>query len=285
MKKLFLVIVSLGIISFVTFQFMDSLSSLASNTMGDEEYYYNKEQFWGNSNMIDASNMSSMNSNTQGAPIDTKTDSITVLVNKDYGLPSDYVPNDLEIPDIAFSFSGYHEKKLMREEASKALEAMFQDAEEAGLSLLGVSGYRSFERQQAIYDRNVERDGRRQADLYSARPGFSEHQTGLAMDISTPSIHNRLDETFAATPEGKWLADHASEYGFIIRYPKDKSEITGYAYEPWHVRYVGKELAGKLNDNGLSLEEYYGYSPSSQIQDASYGTAIDVEEADLEAEK
>lgn len=285
MKKLFLVIVSLGIISFVTFQFMDSLSSLASNTRGDEEYYYNKEQFWGNSNMIDASNMSSMNSNTQGAPIDTKTDSITVLVNKDYGLPSDYVPNDLEIPDIAFSFSGYHEKKLMREEASKALEAMFQDAEEAGLSLLGVSGYRSFERQQAIYDRNVERDGRRQADLYSARPGFSEHQTGLAMDISTPSIHNRLDETFAATPEGKWLADHASEYGFIIRYPKDKSEITGYAYEPWHVRYVGKELAGKLNDNGLSLEEYYGYSPSSQIQDASYGTAIDVEEADLEAEK
>lgn len=285
MKKLFLVIVSLGIISFVTFQFMDSLSSLASNTMGDEEYYYNKEQFWGNSNMIDASNMSSMNSNTQGTPIDTKTDSITVLVNKDYGLPSDYVPNDLEIPDIAFSFSGYHEKKLMREEASKALEAMFQDAEEAGLSLLGVSGYRSFERQQAIYDRNVERDGRRQADLYSARPGFSEHQTGLAMDISTPSIHNRLDETFAATPEGKWLADHASEYGFIIRYPKDKSEITGYAYEPWHVRYVGKELAGKLNDNGLSLEEYYGYSPSSQIQDASYGTAIDVEEADLEAEK
>lgn len=285
MKKLFLVIVSLGIISFVTFQFMDSLSSLASNTMGDEEYYYNKEQFWGNSNMIDASNMSSMNSNTQGAPIDTKTDSITVLVNKDYGLPSDYVPNDLEIPDIAFSFSGYHEKKLMREEASKALEAMFQDAEEAGLSLLGVSGYRSFERQQAIYDRNVERDGRRLADLYSARPGFSEHQTGLAMDISTPSIHNRLDETFAATPEGKWLADHASEYGFIIRYPKDKSEITGYAYEPWHVRYVGKELAGKLNDNGLSLEEYYGYSPSSQIQDASYGTAIDVEEADLEAEK
>lgn len=285
MKKLFLVIVSLGIISFVTFQFMDSLSSLASNTMGDEEYYYNKEQFWGNSNMIDASNMSSMNSNTQGAPIDTKADSITVLVNKDYGLPSDYVPNDLEIPDIAFSFSGYHEKKLMREEAAKALEAMFQDAEEAGLSLLGVSGYRSFERQQAIYDRNVERDGRRLADLYSARPGFSEHQTGLAMDISTPSIHNRLDETFAATPEGKWLADHASEYGFIIRYPKDKSEITGYAYEPWHVRYVGKELAGKLNDNGLSLEEYYGYSPSSQIQDASYGTAIDVEEADLEAEK
>lgn len=235
--------------------------------------------------MIDASNMSSMNSNTQGAPIDTKADSITVLVNKDYGLPSDYVPSDLEIPDIAFSFSGYHEKKLMREEAAKALEAMFQDAEEAGLSLLGVSGYRSFERQQAIYDRNVERDGRRQADLYSARPGFSEHQSGLAMDISTPSIHNRLDETFAATPEGKWLADHASEYGFIIRYPKDKSEITGYAYEPWHVRYVGKELAGKLNDNGLSLEEYYGYSPSSQIQDASYGTAIDVEEADLEPEK
>ena len=99
------------------------------------------------------------------------------------------------------------------------------------------------------------------------------------MDVSTQSIHNRLDETFAATPEGKFIANHAYEYGFILRYPKDKCEITGYAYEPWHIRYVGKQLASYLYENNLCLEEYYNYSPSVTVSnDTAYGTAIDVEE-------
>lgn len=230
--------------------------------------------------MIDAYTIKPLESDTEPSPvIDTITDSITILVNKDYGLPSDYVPDDLEVPDIPFSFSGYQEKKLMRAEAARALKSMFRDAAEEGLSLHGVSGYRSYERQQAIYDRNVNRDGREQADMYSARPGHSEHQTGLAMDISTQSIHNRLNETFAATPEGRWLADHGYEYGFIIRYPRDKTDITGYAYEPWHVRYVGRELAGELHDNNLTLEEYYENKPGSQAQEGSYDTFTESDEA------
>ena len=96
---------------------------------------------------------------------------------------------------------------------------------------------------------------------YSAKPGYSEHQTGLSIDVSASSIGNRLSESFGSTDEGIWLAAHAHEYGFIIRYPKDKASITGYAYEPWHIRYVGIELATYLYENNLTLEEYYNYTP------------------------
>ena len=107
-----------------------------------------------------------------------------------------------------------------------------------------VSG--PYERQAVIYDEKVAKSGEKEADKYSARPGYSEHQTGLAIDVSTGCIGYRLLETFANTNEGKWLAENAHNYGFVIRYPEDKTEITGYAYEPWHLRYVGIELAGYL---------------------------------------
>lgn len=230
--------------------------------------------------MTDANIMRAFENEPEKTAVVSNPDSITVLVNKEFGLPSSYVPGDLEVPDIPFSFSGYHEKKLMRREAAQALEHMFRDAAREGLSLHGVSGYRSYERQQAIYDSNVNRSGRERTDMYSARPGHSEHQTGLAMDISTQSIHNRLDQTFAATPEGRWLADHGYEYGFIIRYPKDKTDITGYAYEPWHVRYVGRELAKELHDSNLTLEEYYENKPGSPAQQISYDASIESEAAD-----
>ena len=90
-------------------------------------------------------------------------------------------------------------------------------------------------------------------------PGHSEHQSGLAMDVSTISIHNRLDVVFRATPEGRWLEKNSWKYGYIIRYPEDKSHITGYAYEPWHIRYVGIDLAKELTEKNLTLEEYYNY--------------------------
>src|SRR5699024_5056985 len=95
-------------------------------------------------------------------------------------------------------------------------------------------------------------DGAEMADTYSARPGHSEHQTGLAFDL------NEISDAFAGTPEAEWLAEHAHEYGFIIRYPADKEDITGYSYEPWHVRYLGKEIAEKVYESGLCLEEYLG---------------------------
>ena len=121
-----------------------------------------------------------------------------------------------------------------------------------GIGLFVCSGFRSYTYQASLYNNYVNRDGRAAADTYSARPGHSEHQTGLAIDV------NSTDGSMATSPEGIWLAAHCAEYGFIIRYPQGKEEITGYMYEPWHVRYVGKELAAELTENGLTLEEYFG---------------------------
>ena len=186
----------------------------------------------------------------------TKPDDITVLVNKEYSLPKDYVPADLAEPNILFPFEYEDEKKLLRKEAADAITNLFEAATNEGLRLYGVSGYRSYDRQKAIYDSNVATRGEEETNRYSAKPGHSEHQTGLAMDVSTPSIQFHLDSGFAATPEGKWLADNAYRFGFIIRYPEGKTDITGYAYEPWRIRYVGIPLAEKLHNENLTLEEY-----------------------------
>jgi D-alanyl-D-alanine carboxypeptidase len=120
------------------------------------------------------------------------------------------------------------------------------------LNIWICSGFRSYAYQQNLYNRYVARDGKAEADRYSARPGHSEHQTGLAMDV------NSVGQSFAYTSEGKWLAAHAHEYGFIIRYPKGKEDITGYMYEPWHIRYVGVEIAKEITEAGITFEEYMG---------------------------
>lgn len=125
-----------------------------------------------------------------------------------------------------------------------------------GIELAAVSGFRSYERQAAIFANAVQRKGEVEANRVSARPGQSEHQTGLAMDVSSASVGYALVEAFGETVEGKWLAQNAPKYGFIIRYPKGKEHITGYRYEPWHLRYVGVEHAMKISQRGLTLEEY-----------------------------
>ncbi len=278
MKKSILAVVSVLIICFVAYSFFNTPMTQASNSPYENEYYYNKDQLGDNFSMIDASDTNQTDEKIT-TYIDTKPSSITVLVNKEYGLPSDYIPQDLEVPVIIFSCPGYSEKKLMRKEACEALVSLVKAAKDEGLDIYGVSGYRSYDRQLTIYNKNLQKNGEEQTNLYSAKAGHSEHQSGLAMDVSTQSIHNHLDITFAATPEGKFIANHANEYGFVIRYPKDKSEITGYAYEPWHIRYVGTQLANYLYENNLCLEEYYNYSPSDTVsKDDAYGTAIDVED-------
>lgn len=185
------------------------------------------------------------------------TSSITALVNKTYYLPQDYSPKDLIVPDVSFSFDGENEKKYLRSEAAKALENLFEAAKKENLNLYAVSGFRSYQRQKTIYEWNLSNRGEEWTNKYSAKPGHSEHQTGLSMDVSCRSINFSLDEAFENTPEGQWLKSNASEYGFIIRYPKDKTSITGYAYEPWHIRYVGEELAELLDKQNITLEEYY----------------------------
>ncbi len=197
--------------------------------------------------------------------IDTTPDSYTVLVNKEYGLPSDYIPDDLVVPNVRFSFSYYDEKKQLRKVPAEALEELFTAAQSEGLIIKGVSGYRSYKRQQTLYNNYLRTQGVEHTEKYSAKPGYSEHQSGLSIDVSSASAGNDLTEAFGNTAEGQWLAENCYKYGFIIRYPEGKESITGYAYEPWHIRYVGTELATYLTKNDLTLEEYYNYTPSATI--------------------
>ncbi|MGI6450461.1 MAG: M15 family metallopeptidase [Desulfitobacteriia bacterium] len=183
--------------------------------------------------------------------------SVTVLVNKQNELPADYVPPDLVYVDIPFTFSEKVEKRMMRQEAAGKLEELFAAAKEKNIILYGVSGYRSYQTQKSLFAYFTQRDGSEEkANQISARPGESEHQTGLAMDVSSQSVNFGLVENFGDTEEYAWLKDHAHEYGFIIRYPKGKEHITEYSYEPWHLRYVGIELATKLYEENLTYEEY-----------------------------
>lgn len=196
--------------------------------------------------------------------VNTDTSTITFLVNREYPLPDTFVPKNLTTPDVLFPFSDTSiDKAKMTPEAGKALARLFDAAyEEAGLTLYGVSAYRSYARQYTIYATNLVTQGIAHANRYSAAPGRSEHQTGLAIDISCASEGFGLEDSFADTPEGIWVAQNAHRFGFILRYPKEKEQITGYNYEPWHIRYVGTELAGHLYETGLTLDEYYG-APST----------------------
>ena len=134
----------------------------------------------------------------------------------------------------------------------KQFNVLSENASKEGLNIYMSSAYRSYSYQNTLYNNYVSQYGREQADTFSARAGHSEHQTGLAIDVNT------IDDSFAYTPEAVWLAQHAHEYGFIIRYPKDKENITGYKYEPWHIRYLGVETATAVYNSGLTLEEYLG---------------------------
>ena len=168
-----------------------------------------------------------------------------VIANKTYSLPSNFAPNNL------VTINGYIK---VVDYVKDAFLSLSSDAKAIGLNIYASSGYRSYSNQKYIYENYVSMDGKENADRYSARAGYSEHQTGLAIDVNT------IDMSFDNTSESVWLRENAYKYGFIIRYPKGKEEITGYMYEPWHIRYVGKELSNKLYKDGsyITLEEYYG---------------------------
>lgn len=168
-----------------------------------------------------------------------------VIANKTYSLPNNFAPNNL------VTINGYIKAV---DYVRDAFVSLTSDATSLGLNIYASSGYRSYSDQKYIYNNYVSWDGQENADTYSARAGHSEHQTGLAIDVNT------IDSSFDNTSESNWLKDNCYKYGFIIRYPKDKENITGYMYEPWHIRYVGKELSVKLYNNGnwITLEEYFG---------------------------
>jgi len=190
-----------------------------------------------------------------------KPDSITVLVNKQYALPKEYEPSDLVYPNVAFTFSEKLPKRMMRKEAAAALETLFAGAKKDGIALAGVSAYRSYATQKTLFDNYVKQDGLEKARQYSAYPGTSEHETGLAIDVSGADGKCAATDCFATTKEAKWLDQHVTEYGFIIRYPKGKDAITGYQYEPWHLRYVGVDVSKAIASKGVTMEEYYNAVP------------------------
>ncbi len=172
-----------------------------------------------------------------------------ILVNKYNYVTQDYIPENLEPIDTAYARSGMQ----LVSEAKNAFEELSQNAKEDDMTILAMSSYRSYDYQVNLYNNYVETDGKQAADTYSARAGYSEHQTGLAVDVYNGVIPYT---SFEETEEFTWMQQNAYKYGFILRFPEDKTNITGYQYESWHYRYVGKEIAEEIYKNNLTLEEY-----------------------------
>jgi LAS superfamily LD-carboxypeptidase LdcB len=189
-------------------------------------------------------------------PID-ELGNISWIVNKNRPLPDDYVPADLTVPNIAIAANSF-ESSQVREVIAKDLEAMYRAAVQAGQRIVLLSAYRSYDTQEDLYSNYVQAYGEDEANRFSAKPGTSEHQTGLVVDIGREDGECKLETCFGELKEGQWLASNAHLYGFIVRYLDGKEAITGYMYEPWHFRYVGKELAKSLYDSGKTMEEYFG---------------------------
>lgn len=185
--------------------------------------------------------------------VDYKTvedpNNILVLVNKYNKLSDDYKPNDLERINTNYSVRNLY----LRKDAKEAFETLCRDASSLGLSIRAISSYRTFDYQKGLYDNYVSVNGVEEADTYSARPGFSEHETGLATDVMGS---NGNYTKFAETNEYTWVVNNAHNYGFVIRYPENKENITKYKFESWHLRYVGKDAATYMYENNLCLEEY-----------------------------
>jgi len=189
----------------------------------------------------------------------TDPTSIWVIVNKQHPLqPAAYAPSDLRYPKVTLRVPGQTEMQ-MRDAAATELEKMFAGAAQAGYKLEVSTAYRGYSYQKTLYDGYVAASGQAAADQESARPGYSEHQTGLAVDIRAQSNKCGLEACFGTMPEGEWLAANAYKYGFILRYTADKVAVTGYEYEPWHFRYVGTDLSQEMHkQNVKTLEEFFG---------------------------
>lgn len=183
-------------------------------------------------------------------------DSIHVLVNRQNPLqPQEHAPDDLEEPAVRTSVEN---ALYLRAEAAHALEELFETGLDEGVSLAMTSAYRSYESQRGIYSTRHIEYGTESTDEQVARPGYSEHQTGLAADVISIDNPDCISgDCFADTDEGQWVAQNAHDFGFVIRYPEDMEHITGYLYEPWHLRYVGEETATEVFAEDVTLEEYW----------------------------
>ncbi|MBQ9011305.1 MAG: M15 family metallopeptidase [Bacilli bacterium] len=175
-----------------------------------------------------------------------------ILVNKYYSLPEAYAPKDIVNVSNQHSYGTVQ----IKSEVYDAFKEMFNAAKKENITLIINSGYRDYASQEKVYNQYKETKGEEYADSIAARPDFSEHQTGLALDIIT---YGASGTTFDTTDAFKWLDKNANKYGFILRYPKNQEDITGYSYESWHFRYIGKNLASKVKQSNLTYDEYYAY--------------------------
>lgn len=177
-------------------------------------------------------------------------DSLMVLVNKLNRLQSNYVPHDLEQISLNYATNN----KILRKEAKENFEKLSSDAKKIGYSIIAVSAYRDYDYQENLFNNYVKEKGENYALKCSAKAGHSEHQTGLSVDVM--GSNNDYDQ-FEKSKEFDWMKNNSYKYGFILRYPKGKEYITGFKYEPWHYRYVGKDIASIIYTEGITLEEYY----------------------------
>lgn len=198
------------------------------------------------------------------ATLNTDPATYTLIVNKEYLLSKDYIPYMIE-PDVEIYHKGINERRYLQPIAAEALKEMFDAAEEDGCHMVLRCGFRSYTLQEQIYSWNLRTYGYYEVTRYHALPGTSEHQTGLAVDLCCEATGYNNNFDFINTKEYAWLLTNAHRYGWILRYPKHKSDLTGYNFEPWHFRYVGVELATYLKMNDLVLEEYYNVPPTTNL--------------------
>ncbi|MEG1255259.1 M15 family metallopeptidase [Clostridium sp.] len=191
--------------------------------------------------------------------IDNDTTGLFKLANKENLVDEYYIPNNLVTPNISLVTARESERNLVRADVVEDLEQMFYDAQQEGINLFLSNGFRGFNEQEYLHSEETTEKGSEDSE-YVAKPGASEHQLGLAIDITSKSMQFELNESFEDTKEGAWALKNAYKYGFILRYTKTKENITGYSYEPWHYRYIGNRTISKLcNDKDLTLEELIDY--------------------------
>lgn len=222
---------------------------------------YINYQYKTNKNVIDVISEVNCNRDYDDYSLNNKADTSLnslILVNKYYKLDEDYIPDDLIEINKKYSVKG-----MIKKEVADAFMIMCEDALKLNLHIINASSYRSYKRQKELYNKAY-KERQEKADLTLARPGHSEHQTGLAMDFR--NLEFDID-CFGNTEESIWLLDNAYKYGFILRYPKDKEHLTGYNYEPWHYRYVGVDAATYIHDNDITFDEYYAYFIENKKRD------------------
>ena len=187
--------------------------------------------------------------------LDYDSGNLFVLVNKEHAVSDTYHPSGMvAVKDSIATWTGLELKKS----AYEAYLEMLEDAQKEGHDFYICSAYRSIEKQKELYETSLKKNGKKYTEKMTAYPGTSEHHTGYAVDVTSKSMGWGLKQNFTDYADGQWITDHCSEYGFIIRYPEGKTDITGYSYEPWHLRYVGKTAAKEITEKGITLEEYLG---------------------------